>query len=289
MKSIIYSTIIAASKETRAAELKLVADTAKSHQDASGTLKKGASKILAALIIAGDCQESEIRDTAKEITQQDIRDVLQGVYELRVVFAAIVAKTIDLSEEDFDKIEHSKLALLSPFIQDPKYADKLVEAVEMLKTGTTATKLRELKGIEKKEPKAVKEQREKAEAAEAKATQAEERAAAAEARAKAIEETYTVKCQFAITDLKSTATPILESDQLRNRLKRDLIQASDSGNEESLIFQKDKLAMAFFGSCELLGVDPIAAIKDLAAELATVRKGKETAATSTIEVPAIAA
>lgn len=284
-KALQYETMIGSSPEARADLLKQFTGT----KDSVGDFKKTTAKILAAMIAAKDCDESKIRETAEKITGVDIREIFQGVYELRVVFSALVSKIIDLTEDEFDSIGSSILGLLSPFIQKDELKPLLPEAVKLAKSGT-AKQIRELKPkTEPKEPKAVKEQREKAEAAETKAAQAEERAAAAEARAKAIEETYTVKCQFAITDLKSTATPILESDQLRNRLKRDLLQAKDSGNEESLLYQNDKLAKAFYGSCQLLGIDPVQVMMDIASELATSAKGKETAATATIEVVAAAA
>jgi hypothetical protein len=280
-----YASFLATDTDGRKNLLKTFTGTSTT----TGDFKKGTAKILQAMITSKDCEESKLRETAEKITGVDIREIFQGVYELRVVFAAVVANQIELTEDEFDSIGSSILALLSPFIQKDELKPLLPQAVALAKSGT-AKEIRDLKPKkEPTEPKAVKEQREKTEAAEKKAVEAEERAAAAEKRAAEIESRYTVECQFAITDLPNGG-PVMKSDQLRNRIRQDLRNA----DEESALFHRDKFLKGYVGICQQLGLDPMAGLTDLMAELATATTGTttDTAAASTagvIEVEAQAA
>ncbi|RYD38124.1 MAG: hypothetical protein EOP85_17160, partial [Verrucomicrobiaceae bacterium] len=231
-----YASMISATPEARKEILKISTGTTST----TGDYKKSTAKVLTAMIIAGDCEESKIRESAEKITGVDIRDIYQGIYELRVVFSALVKKEIDLTEDEFDSIGSSILALLSPFIQKDELKPLLAEAVKLAKSGT-AKQIRDLKPKgEVKEPKAVREMREKFEAEAGKTAAAEERAAAAEKRAKDIESRYTVKCAFAITDIEQ-GDAVLTSDQLRNRIKADINSAYQSKDEDMLVYHHDML------------------------------------------------
>lgn len=269
-----YQMFIDSTKEERAESLKSSVENGAASKDAIGVEKKTSAKVLAAMIDSGDCEAGDINKTAEKVCGREIRKVFQGVYELRVVFSSIVAGDIDLTEEDFDKLDASKLALISPFILKDELKPKLGEAVAKLKDGGTAKDIREIKGGEKKEPKAVKEMREKAEAAE-------KRAVEAEAKAKEIESRYTVDVAFACTDIQP-GDAVLKSDQLRARLMRDLTGALERGDEETLTLIHAKAGRLFMAACRALQVDPRELIDSLASETAK----SAAAATQTIEVAA---
>lgn len=132
------------------------------HTGISTQYQKYIAKQLFAKIEAAECSPGEKSKLARKVVGQyvesnlqgehrqallygkDIRRELQNVYELLVVYTEIRKNVIDLTEEDFDQLDASKLALLSPFISKPEYNDKLEAAVELAKTGT-AKRIRELK------------------------------------------------------------------------------------------------------------------------------------------------
>lgn len=242
-----------------------------------GDIKKPVTKTLAAMIDAGDCKQGQLRETAKEITGKDIKSDFQSIYELLAVFQAVIACSIEMTEAEFDAIDSSKLALLSPFLSKEDLKELLPQAVELAKNGGTAAEIRALKPKgETKEPKAVKAMREKAEAAE-------ERARVAEERAEKILECATIEIPFYCTDI-SKGEAVLNSNQLRNRIKNDLKGAKERGEAESLAFQADMLAKAFMGACALAGANPlevIAALSAAGAKKATGKPGK--ASTATVE------
>jgi hypothetical protein len=113
---------------------------------------------------------------------------------------------------------------------------------------------------EKKEPKAVKEMRERAEHAEAEAARAEK-------RADDMAEAYKVEIPFYCTDIEKGA-PILTSKQVRNRIKSDINGAATRKDAESLAFHADMLSKAYFGTCQLAGIDPLEMIAALVAQFA---------------------
>lgn len=134
------------------------------HSGVSTQYQKHVAKQLFAKIEAGNCSPGEKSKYAKKVVAQyvesdlqgehkeallygkDIRRELQNVYELLIVYTEIKKNTIALTEEDFDRIGASILALLSPFISKSKYADKLNFAVELAKEENgAAKKIRELK------------------------------------------------------------------------------------------------------------------------------------------------
>jgi hypothetical protein len=104
----------------------------------TGDVKKTVAKTLAAMIAANDCPAGKIREKAKEITGKDIRENFQSIYELLAVFQAVIAGEIDITEEEFEAMESSKLALLSPFLSKDELKPLLAEAVELAKNGTAA-------------------------------------------------------------------------------------------------------------------------------------------------------
>lgn len=137
------------------------------HIGISTQYQKHIAKYLFAQIEAGNCNAGEKRRLARTVVAEyvesnlqgeyqqallfgkNIRRNLQNVYELLIVFTEIRKNTIDLTERDFDGLDASKLALLSPFISNSKYNSKLKAAVELAKRGT-AKAIRELKksGVE---------------------------------------------------------------------------------------------------------------------------------------------
>ncbi len=278
-----YAAIFSATPEARKEMLKQTTGTT-----TTGDLKKTAAKILAAMIAAGDCEVSKIKETAEAITGTDIREIFQGVYELRVVFSTLAAKEIDLVEDEFDSIGSSILGLLSPFIQKEELKPLLPEAVALAKNGTAA-QIRALKPKgEPKEPKAVKAMREKAEAAEAKATEAEARVKAAEERADKMAEAFRVEIPFYCTDIAMGA-PILTSTQVRNRIQSDVKGAIGKQDAEMITYHVEKLAAAYFGTCQLAGIDPLIAINSLVSQFAKPANKPAKKATATIEAVEIAA
>lgn len=247
-----------------------------------GDIKKPVVKTLAAMIDAGDCQQGKLRETALEITGKDIKKDFQSIYELLAVFQAVIAGSIGITEAEFDEMESSKLALLSPFLSKDELKPLLDQAVELAKNGT-AKDIRDLKPKgEPKESKAMKEMRERAEHAEGEAARAEERATR-------ILESATIELPFYCTDI-SKGEAVLKSAQLCNRIKTDLKGAKQSGDLESLAFQTDKLAKAFMGACGLAGANPLEVIAALSAAGAKQAKGGPAkAAAATLEVEGIAA
>lgn len=178
--------------------------------------KKTVTKALVAMVKAGDCKAGEMKEHALKITGRDIKSNFSSIYELVAVFTAVIDQKIEITEEEFDSMESSKLALLSPFLSKPELADLIPDAVDKAKNGT-AKDIRELKpDVEKKEPKAVKEIREKFEAAEKQLEEAKER-----------EKAFRVPCQFAVTDLMDPSHPLLTSPQVQARILGDSAKAAD--------------------------------------------------------------
>lgn len=231
MKS--YSDILGMTAEARAQNLRTLSTE-------SGSRQMEAAKILVAMERAGDIGDGKLRDYASKALGIDIRDGLQGTYEVAVVFRAVLDREIDMTEEDFDKASPSKLGLLSPFVQKDELKDKLVEAVEMVKGDKPASEIRGLK------PR------------KAKADKAKSEAAPAEAK---------IPVAFAVLDI-APGEPVLTSNALRNRIKEDLIAACNSGAQEVLEYHADKLGRMFFAACKLAEVDPLDILSQLSDELA---------------------
>lgn len=137
--------------------------------------QKQVAKILAAMVSGGDCKPGDMKKHAEMITGLDIRKTLQNVYELTNVLRAVIGEEIEITLAEFDSLDASKLALLSPFLSKEELKPLLAEAVNAAKTGT-AKNIRDLKGSgETYESKTVKELREKLKHSEARAKAAEDR------------------------------------------------------------------------------------------------------------------
>lgn len=106
--------------------------------------QKQVAKILAAMIAEGDCKLGDMRKHAFSITGLDIRKTMQNVYELTNVIRAVVANKIGILDAEFDTLDSSKLALLSPFLSKEILKPFLSEAVNTARFGT-AKQIRELK------------------------------------------------------------------------------------------------------------------------------------------------
>lgn len=274
-----YAEFQALTKTQREADLIESIAIADNTTNAKTVLQKHVAKCLVSMIQSGDCADGEMSKHAKQITKMDIRTNLQSVYQLVAVFTAIVRGQIDLTEADFDTLDTSKLALLSPFLADPDLrAEKLPEAVAALKNGATAKEIRELQGKVKTEPKAVKELREKLE-------QAEGRAAAAEDRESKL---VGIEFGFIATDISKT-DPLLKSKQAGERMKRDLAAAMNANDKGTLEFLLDKYTKAFHAICTVMAIDPMEQLTEVAASNAKRAHGKAVDPFVTIDVEAQAA
>lgn len=247
-----YAELFAASKDERETELKNSIDRSITLADSKTVLQKLVAKLLVAMTNAGEIGTGDMRRQAQKITGHDIRETLQNVYELVNVFAAIEKGEIELTEEDFDKLDTSKLALLSPFLAKPELKEKLGEAVEKAKTGT-AKDIRELK------PKADKGDK-KPEADKPKGTE--------------------IPIGFVATDITAT-DPLVNSKQFKARIKSDFQRAMDSAGDETIDDMKDYFGKAFVTACQILGEDPLDFLAELAGNAA------KPAAGHAVEAPAI--
>ena len=261
MKS--YASILAGTTDDRNRILIVSCETSASRQ-------KEVAKTLVAAVAAGDCKSGKFRQHAEKITGKDIRENLQNVYELMKVFEAVLAGKIQITEEEFDNLDSSKLALLSPFLSKPELAEKLDEAVEAVKTGT-AKDIRALKpSHEAKEPKAVKEMREAKEKAEKDLEDYKAR------------ERVMIDVQFAIVDLENPQKAVLESKMLGRRIKSDSEESPAWHAEYMLRFA----AMILKNSPEIAST--LAANPDVAAAVTTIFDTM-TVEASAPEIAAIAA
>jgi hypothetical protein len=242
-------------------------------KDSIKNTRKELAKVLIAMIAAGDCEAGSINAHAKEITGKDLRKDFQGVYELMGVFSAIVDGKITLTEEQFDTLEPSKLALLSPYLNVEEHKDKLEDAVDALKEGKSAKDIREIKGAtEPKKPKRVIELEKELETMKA----ALERSGGGTA----------ITSALIVTDIPADA-PILTSRQVIDRLKADM--AAHQKSEETMDVMIDKLGKALVAACTLAQVDAKEVVEDIYAELAAKTGGTVVGAPAAIEVEGIAA
>lgn len=197
-----YDTLLALSKDQR--EISLKASVLRSERVANlkTATQKHVAKLFVAMIAAGECAAGEMRKHGILLTGKDIRENLQDVYGLTNVFSEVIAGTIEISEEEFDAMDSSKLALLSTFLGE-KHRDKLPEAITAAKTGS-AKDMRELKP--KVQSKAEKELE--------------------ELKAKAPVGTP-VTFGFIATDIAADA-PLVTSKQALARLKADFEKAANT-------------------------------------------------------------
>jgi len=234
MKTLNYDTLVASTKEARDSELKTAFNRAVVLKDESKVVQKQAAKILVAMIAAGDCQGGEIRKHAISLLAVDIRETCQDVYGLVNVFQAVVDGTIEITEKEYDELDQSKLALLSPFLTKAELKDKLEDAVKAAKTGT-AKDIRGLKPkADKKEPEAEKPQ----------ATE--------------------IPVGFVATDI-APGEALVKSRQFRARLMADFKQAIETTDETTLSEMLSLFGKAYYSACEALGDDPLDFIAEIAA------------------------
>jgi hypothetical protein len=222
-----YANLLALSKDERETELKTTAARGVVLLSEKTILQKVAAKTLCAMKSAGEIT-GNMNTHAVKITGHDIRLTLQNVYELVSIFTAIQAGEIELTEEDFDTLDASKLALLNPFLTKPELKDKLGEAVKAAKNGT-AKDIRALK------PKKDKDG-EKAEKPES--------------------ETTRIPVGFAATDIGPT-DPLVNSAQFKARIKADMIGACDTANGEAIETMLETFGRMFLIACSALGEDPL--------------------------------
>lgn len=258
-----YQTLIGLSKDERNADLKDSFTAATAAVESKTSIQKHVSKVLTAMILSKECGDGQISKHAKEITGEDIRKTLQNVYELTNVFQAIIAGEIAITEEEFDTLDTSKLALLSPFLSDEKLKPHLEAAIEAAKNGT-AKEIRELKGPSA-EPKAVRELKEKLE-------KTEERAAKLEKDA-ADDRAYRVAVGFAATDIKIDE-PLVNSRQFKDRLHADMVRAAETENETDLETMVQLFGKAFNAACQLFGADPHEFLAEMASDTAKAATGQ---------------
>ncbi len=232
----LYNTLLGLSKDERNDDMKSSFNRAVVLTDAKAELQKHVAKLFVAMIAAGDCKPGEMRKHGILITGEDIREKLQDIYGLVNVFQAVVDGTIEITEDEFDKMDSSKLALLSPFLTKDELKDKLADAVKAAKTGT-AKDIRALKPKADKEPETEKP----------KGTE--------------------IPIGFVATDI-APGDPLVNSKQFRGRLMADFAKAIETGNETSLMAMIELFGKAYYSACESLGEDPLDFIAELAGKYA---------------------
>ncbi len=117
------------------------------------TAKKEIAKILVAAEECGDFGKGkgEMNTYAVKITGVELRREAQGIYEYCNVMRAIRAKSISMTEAEFDSAKFGSfpLIMLSGFMG--KSPEKVSEALEIIRSGLDVTKrLQALRGPSKK-------------------------------------------------------------------------------------------------------------------------------------------
>jgi len=230
----LYDTLLALSKDERSVDLKASFGTASGLSDSKTELQKHVAKLFVAMIEKGDCSPGEMRKHGILITGEDIREKLQDIYGLVNVFQAVVSGDVEITEEEFDKMDSSKLALLSPFLTKPELKDKLAEAVTAAKTGT-AKEIRDLK------PKV--------------ASKAEKEVADLKAKLAKGPAGTPIEFGFIATDISADA-PLISSKQAQARLKADFAKAMETNDVEGIMEMMDIYAKMFMASADSIGSDP---------------------------------
>lgn len=274
-----YQDLLALTKNERETILKTETERGIAIVSERTVLQKHAAKILVAMTNAKEIGSGDLRKEAKRITGHDIRETFQGVYKLVTVFSAVVASTIPMTEEEYDKAESSKLEIIAPALADDADDDlkaKIPDLVEMVKAGKTAKEIREALGGEKKEPKAVREMRERAEKAEAESGETKEMLRSM------FENGTVVPVGFLATDI-GKADPLVNSKQFRARLKSDLETAINTGDETAVDAMKDYFATVFDLACRALGENSMEILAAMGSRTAKAAAGQ------VIETPALEA
>lgn len=256
MKS--YQTLLASTTKERTNELKKSFNRAGVLTEAKNELQKQVAKLFVAMIAGGDCQPGEMRKHGVTITGEDIREKLQDVYGLVNVFQAVVDGTIAITEDEFDKMDQAKLALLSPFLSEkatPERKAALNDAVEAAKNGT-ANDIRKIAKATKGEDAKKDKDAEKPQATE-------------------------IPVGFVATDI-TPGEALVKSRQFRARLMADFTKAIETKDEESLTAMLSLFGKAYVSACNALGDDPLDFIAELAARDAAPATG------TVVETPAAA-
>jgi hypothetical protein len=264
-----YSTLLALTCDERKAELVSSHNRAVVLTESKLECQKEVAKLIVAMIKSGECKSGEMREKCIEITGKDIKKTMQDVYGLVNVFEEIVDKTLEMTEEEFDKADSSKVALLSTFLAT-EVRDKLPAALEACKNGT-AKEMRELK--DKKPSKAEKEiESLKAKVAENEATE--------KARVEAEKARVEIPVGFVATDI-TPLEALVKSRQFRDRVRADMGTAIDAQDETTLSETLEFYGKVYFSACLSLGDDPLDFIAELAARHAAPAEAQ------VVETPAI--
>lgn len=255
-----YASLTALTTDERSTEFKNSFNAADVLVNAKTELQKNVAKLFVAMMAKGDCKPGDMRRHGIKITGEDIREKLQDIYGLVNVFQAVVDGTIEITEAEFDAMDSSKLALLSPFLTKDELKPNLEKAVKAAKTGT-AKEIRDLKPKKDKEP-------EKPEPAKPQGTE--------------------IPIGFIATDI-STSDPLVKSKQFKTRLSADFDAAVASENEAALTEMLALFGKAYFRACWHLGDDPLDFLAELAAGIAKPANASDATAPAAIDCETVAA
>ncbi len=234
-----YVTLLALTSDERSLELKTSYTSVATLNTSKGELQKLAAKLLVSMAGAGDCKKGDYRKHAMKITGADIREEMQDIYGLIAVFDAVLADEIEITEEEFDSMESSKLALLSPFLSKDELKPFMDKATEAAKTGT-AKDIRALK------PKPKKEKDEEPEAA--------------------------IPFGFIATDIGSD-DPLVNSAQFKARMQADFAKAAASESDDALITMMNVFGRMLVSASAAMGCCPKEFLDELASEVAKPAAG----------------
>jgi hypothetical protein len=237
-----YETLLALTSDERSSELKTSYTSVATLNTSKGELQKLAAKLLVSMAGAGDCKKGAYRKHAMKITGADIREEMQDIYGLIAVFDAVLADEIGITEEEFDSMESSKLALLSPFLSKEELQPFLDEAVKAAKTGT-AKDIRDLKPKkDKDEPEATKPAPEP------------------------------IAFGFIATDIDKDA-PLVTSAQAKSRLQADFLKACETEDDTSLITMMNVFGRMLISTAAAMECDPKEFLDELSSEAAKPAAG----------------
>lgn len=245
-----YDTLLALTSVERETELKTSYFATAKLNTSKGELQKLAAKLLVSMSAAGDCKKGDYRKHAMKITGADIREEMQDIYGLIAVFDAVLAGEIEITEEEFDSMESSKLALLSPFLSKDELKPFLDKATKAAKTGTA----KDIRGLK---PKKDKDETEAAKPA-------------------------AVPCGFVATDIGAD-DPLIRSTMALNRLKADFAKAAGDESDAGTTLLNEM--MWVFGSmlvstAAALETDAADFVAEIVANLAKAAAGTD----ATVEV-----
>ena len=260
MKS--YLTLTTLTTEERNEELKASNNRAVVLTDAKTELQKEVSKLFVAMIAAGECKPGEMRDHGLRITGKDIRKTMQDVYGLVNVFQAVIDGDVEISEEEFDKMDSSKLALLSPFIgpdAKPELKAVMEAAVEAAKTGTA----KDIRDLKPKKEKAVAAETDKPKGTE-------------------------IPIGFVATDI-APGDALVKSRQFKARLMADFTKAMDTDDESTLLEMMSLFGKAYLSACQSLDENALECLAAFIAADATPAAATVVETPAAIECEAVAA